>query len=178
LNEGLSQGLEFFAQNDRLPLSGNDMRKTIKGVRNFWVGLLFIAFGAVGIFVGQDYSVGAANRMGPGYFPQALSLLLMVLGGLSVIRAFVGQADALSAPRLKPTLLIIGSLFLCAYLLPRAGLIIGLAVMMLMASMASSNFHAEWKKILLLTLGTIVFCALIFVRLLGVSLPLLGSWFS
>jgi hypothetical protein len=69
-------------------------------------------------------------------------------------------------------------LLLCGYLLPRAGLVAALAVSMFTAFVASEKFRAEWKNLLILAFGTIVFSAVVFVRLLGISLPLLGSWFS
>jgi hypothetical protein len=149
----------------------------IKGIKDFWAGVLFMAFGASALVIGWNYSLGTVSRMGPGYFPRMLSILLLVVGAVSVARSFFVAREELPAFAPKPALLIIGSLVASGYLLPRAGLIVGLAVLMLGAGAASEKFRAEWKKMVLLTAVSIVFCAVVFVRLLGISLPLVGSWF-
>jgi hypothetical protein len=149
----------------------------IKGSKDFWSGIIFVAFGVAALVMGRDYSLGTVSRMGPGYFPRMLGILLIVVGAVSVVRAFFVAREELPAFSLKPTLLVIGSLSLSAFLMPRAGLIIALVVLMLGSAAASENFRTEWKKMVLLTAVTIVFCAIVFVRLLGISLPLVGSWF-
>jgi hypothetical protein len=149
----------------------------IKGTKDFWSGVIFMAFGAAALVFGRDFSLGTVSRMGPGYFPRMLGILLVVVGAISVVRAFFVAREELPAFSLKPTLLIVGSLSLSAYLLPRAGLIVGLTVLMLGAGAASEKFRAEWKKMLLLMAVTVGLCAVVFVRLLGISLPLVGSWF-
>ena len=149
----------------------------IKGTKDFWAGAVFVAFGAAALVMAQDYSLGTVSRMGPGYFPRMLSILLMVVGIVSIARSFFVAREELPAFALKPALLVIGALVAAGYLLPRAGLIVGLAVLMLGAAAASDKFRAEWKKLVLLTIVTIAFCAVVFVHLLGISLPLVGSWF-
>jgi hypothetical protein len=149
----------------------------IKGTKDFWAGAVFVAFGAAALVMAQDYSLGAVSRMGPGYFPRMLSILLIVVGGVSIVRSFFVAREQLPAFALKPALMVIGALVACGYLLPRAGLVVGLAVLMLGAAAASEKFRAEWKKLVALTIVTIVFCAVVFVHLLGISLPLVGSWF-
>ena len=154
------------------------MLRIIKGSKDFWAGIIYIAFGLTGAIVGRDYSVGTTNQMGPGYFPLALSMLLMGVGLICLFRTFTVKAPPLPAFRLKPALLIIGALLLCGYLLPRAGLIFALTALMLIAASASDQFSSQWKKIILLIIGTTVFCVIVFVHLLGLSLPLFGTWFS
>ncbi|MDQ2079411.1 tripartite tricarboxylate transporter TctB family protein [Xanthobacteraceae bacterium Astr-EGSB] len=150
----------------------------IKGTKDFWAGAVFVAFGAAALMMAQSYSLGIVSRMGPGYFPRMLSILLMVVGGVSIVRSFFVAREALPAFALRPALVVIGSLVACGYLLPRAGLVIALSVLMFGAASASEKFRAEWKKLILLTAATIAFCAIVFVQLLGISLPLVGSWFG
>jgi hypothetical protein len=149
----------------------------IKSPKDFWAGVLYLVFGGVALIIGRDYSLGTALRMGPGYFSIVLSIMLMAIGSVVFIRSFLVRDDALPPLALKATILVIGSVLLCSYLLPRAGLIVALTVLMLGAAAASRKFRSEWKRMLLLTIGTIIFCILVFVYLLGVPLPLLGVWF-
>ena len=52
----------------------------IRHPKDFFAGLLFIAFGIAAIAIGSNYPLGTAARMGPGYFPRILGILLIALG--------------------------------------------------------------------------------------------------
>ena len=45
---------------------------TIRAPKDFWSGLMFIAFAAVALLAAGGYSLGSAGKMGPGYFPLLL----------------------------------------------------------------------------------------------------------
>jgi len=57
--------------------------------KDFWAGLMFIAFGVAFMLVSQNYAMGNAVRMGPAYFPTVLGGLLAVLGAVVLFRGFV-----------------------------------------------------------------------------------------
>ena len=48
--------------------------------KRFLAGLMFLAIGAVAIWMAQDYPIGSALRMGPGYFPIVLSGIMILFG--------------------------------------------------------------------------------------------------
>ena len=52
----------------------------IRHPKDFYAGLLFVGFGVAAIVIGSNYPLGTAARMGPGYFPRMLGILLIVLG--------------------------------------------------------------------------------------------------
>ncbi len=52
------------------------MVKMIRNPRDFYAGLLFVAFGAVALVIVQAYAIGTAARMGPGYFPRLFGIML------------------------------------------------------------------------------------------------------
>ena len=58
---------------------------SIRNPRDFWAGLLFIGIGVFAIAVGTNYQLGSAARMGPGYFPRILGILLLILGTLITV---------------------------------------------------------------------------------------------
>ncbi len=59
--------------------------------KDFWAGLMFIAFGLGFMFVSRNYAMGNAVRMGPAYFPTVLGGMLAVLGAVVFLRAFVSK---------------------------------------------------------------------------------------
>ena len=48
--------------------------------RDFFAGLFYIVIGASGWYMALDYPFGSALRMGPGYFPIVLSVIMIVFG--------------------------------------------------------------------------------------------------
>src|SRR5688500_20192963 len=52
-------------------------------------GVVFIAIGLAFALIGQTYTLGTTGRMGPGYFPTVLGVILVVLGGAIVVQAFL-----------------------------------------------------------------------------------------
>ncbi len=59
--------------------------------KDFWAGVMFIAFGLGFMLVAQNYAMGNAVRMGPAYFPTMLGGILAVLGVAIFLRAFVSK---------------------------------------------------------------------------------------
>jgi hypothetical protein len=59
--------------------------------KDFWAGLMFIAFGLGFMFVSRNYAMGNAVRMGPAYFPTVLGGMLAVLGAAVLVRGFVSK---------------------------------------------------------------------------------------
>ena len=61
--------------------------------KDFWAGLMFVAFGLAFMWKAQDYAMGTSVRMGPAYFPTMLGGLLAILGAVVLFRAFVSKID-------------------------------------------------------------------------------------
>lgn len=56
------------------------MEARVKPKRETWAGVTMIGIGLIVIFESMSYNIGDAARMGPGYFPLLLGILLGVLG--------------------------------------------------------------------------------------------------
>jgi len=59
----------------------------IKSQRDFFAGLMFTIVGIAFAWGATTYSVGTGARMGPGYFPLMLGILLGVLGIIVIFTA-------------------------------------------------------------------------------------------
>jgi hypothetical protein len=77
----------------------------------------------------------------------------------------------------KAGFLVILATVLFGVLINRAGLIIALLALVLVSAAASEKFRFEWKAAAGLFV-LIAFCALVFVKGLGVPMPLIDTWFG
>lgn len=137
-------------------------------------GLLFIAFGIGFLFVGRDYAFGTARAMGPGYFPWVLSILLIVLGAIIVLfeRSSVERAETPISYR--ALFLIPLSVVLFAFSVRGAGLVPAVLLSVMLCSFASPRLN--WRAALLLAVVLAVVSGAIFVKGLGLPIPLVGPW--
>ena len=152
------------------------MSQLIRNVKDFWTGVIYIAFGSAAIIISRDYGMGTAVKMGPAYFPTILSVLLISIGVVSLTRSFLKSGSPVGTLAIKGLVLITASIILFGLIVRGAGLIIALPVLVIVSSYASNRFR--WQYALVLAAGLTVFCILIFQKGLGVPLSILGSWFG
>jgi len=139
----------------------------IQSQKDLFSGLLFTVVGAAFAAGATGYHVGDSARMGPGYFPLMLGILLAVLGLVVIASALtVKTADGEPVGRAawRPLLLIIGANLVFGVLLgglpsiglPAMGLIIAIYALTVIASMAGPHFALRPTLILatILALGS------------------------
>ena len=146
----------------------------IRSAKDFWSGLIYICLGSSAMIIARDYSMGTAVKMGPAYFPTILGGLLVLIGTISLIRSFVVTGTPISAFAFKGLFLIVGSTLLFGFLVRGAGLIVALPLLVIASAYASERFR--WKPTMVMALGLTLFCILVFIKGLGVPLPIVGSW--
>ena len=81
----------------------------IRHPKDFWSGVLFMAIGLFAIFYGMKYTLGSAARMGPGYFPRILGILLILIGAILTLRSFRLEGPPLPRWKWRPTVVVLGS---------------------------------------------------------------------
>src|SRR5690606_24798392 len=84
----------------------------IRDPKDFWSGVMFLVFGLSAVLIGQDYEMGSAGRMGPGYFPVVLGGMLSLIGLVSVVRSFFHQGEGLGRFALKEAFLVLFAVLL------------------------------------------------------------------
>jgi hypothetical protein len=146
----------------------------IRSEKEFWAGLIYIFFGASAIIVGRDYPMGTAFRMGPAYFPTILGGLLVVIGAVAVIRSFVVAGAPIGRFAIRGLLFVSVSIFLFGFLVRGLGLAVALPVLVIVSAYASTKFR--WGPMLIIAIGVTVFCVVVFLKGLGIPLPVLGPW--
>ena len=65
----------------------------IKSQKDFFSGVLFMGVGVAFALGAGNYSVGTGARMGPGYFPLMLGILLAVLGIVITFQSLVVETE-------------------------------------------------------------------------------------
>jgi Tripartite tricarboxylate transporter TctB family len=148
----------------------------IQSTKDFWSGLIYIFFGLSAIVIAREYGMGTALKMGAAYFPTLLGGLLIIIGGISVIRGFVIRGAPVGAFAFKGLLMVVGATLLFGLTVRGVGLAIALPVSVILSAAASSRFG--WKPTMLIAAGLTLFCVLVFVKGLGIPLPVIGPWFG
>lgn len=131
----------------------------IKSEKDLLSGLVFIAVGIAFAVGANSYKVGDAARMGPGYFPMLLGILLAILG---VVVAFIALTveteggDKFGSIAWKPLFFIILANLVFGALLgglpsigfPAFGLIVAIYALVFLAAMAGEEF--KFKEVIVL----------------------------
>lgn len=147
----------------------------IRGQRDFGIGVIYFALGLAGFIIALRYNFGTAGRMGPGYFPTIISSLLIVFGVITIGRGILRNGSPIDGINWKGVALITLSVCAFGYLLERAGLIVALAILILLSAAASERFRFESRATLGLV-AMVAFCIIVFVKGLGLPMPLIGEW--
>lgn len=65
----------------------------IKSQKDFFSGVMFCVVGGAFAFGATKYSIGQGARMGPGYFPLLLGVILAILGAIILFKSLVVETE-------------------------------------------------------------------------------------
>ncbi len=145
----------------------------IRNQKDFGAGLMYMVIGLFFTYMATQYSMGTPAKMGPGYFPFWLGLVMTALGLVILIKSLGAKAAIEKVPAFNWRVigLITGSVVLYGVLLPIMGFIVAVFVLVFLSASASHEFH--WKGTLINAIFLIVFTYLVFVVGLKLQFPLL-----
>jgi hypothetical protein len=115
----------------------------IRHQKDFIAGLMFAAIGIAAIVISSNYPLGTAARMGPGYFPRILGILLIVLGAILSLRALRLNGPPLPGWPWRPTVVVLGSVILFGAIVQTVGVAISTIILIVAASAASHEFRPK-----------------------------------
>ena len=142
--------------------------------KDFLAGSLFFVAGAIFFWVGRDYGMGTGRRMGPGYFPTVLSVLLMLIGAGVLLTALRSKEQAAGLAWRGFVAVIVGTVVF-GVLIRDGGILIAVAALVLIS--AAGNPQSRWLPMGGLAIGMAVFCWAVFIKMLGLPIPVIGPWF-
>ena len=142
----------------------------IRSPKDFWAGVLFVSLGIAAIVISDNYKLGTAARMGPGYFPLILGILLIVLGAIIALRGVRINGEAIPAWKWRPLLVVLGSVVMFGMIVPTLGVLISTVLLIVAASAASHEFRP--KEALIIGVGLAVLSVGVFIIGLKLILPI------
>ncbi len=144
----------------------------IRNHRDFWSGAMFLVLGVLFAVLSQSYRMGTPARMGPGFFPTMLGALLALLGAAIVWQSLGqrGREERVGAFGWRETLLVLLAIGLFAAALPRLGLVVAVALLIVVSALASHEF--SWKETIASLAALLVLSTLVFVKGLELQIAL------
>lgn len=139
------------------------MKIKINNEQDFGAGLFYLVVGAFFLYYGIDYRMGEAARMGPGYFPVWLAIIMMFIGLALCIRAMWtgGKPAQIEARDYKVMALITAGVCAFGFLLNILGLYLSIVALVFIVSLASHEF--TWRGMIGTAIFLVVLCWAIFI---------------
>jgi predicted outer membrane lipoprotein len=159
----------------------------IKSEKDFFSGLMFLVVGIAFAWGATTYNIGEGARMGPGYFPLVLGILLAGIGAFTIFESLVVETEdgePVGSIAWKPLGFIIGSNVVFGILLggipklgiPAMGLIVAIYALTFIANMAGEE-HSH-KEVAILATILAIGNYLAFIVLLKLQFPVWPSFIT
>lgn len=152
----------------------------IKSRKDFYSGLMFLIVGCAFAFGATSYTIGTSARMGPGYFPMLLGVIMAILGAVVLVLSLIVETpdgDPVGKFAWKPIIFVLGAnlafgILLCGLPsigLPSFGMIAAIFALTILSSAAGDEF--KWVEVLILSTILSVLSYLAFILLLQLQMP-------
>jgi hypothetical protein len=133
-------------------------------------GVVFVLFGTLAFIVAQRYPAGVLLDMGPGYFPRALSALLVLLGLGVMARGLRTARGGAALWAFRPLTILTLSIVLFGLLVERIGLVPAMIILIFTSSAAGREFRL--REVMVLAALMCLFSVAVFVWGLNMNFPL------
>ena len=152
----------------------------IKSQKDFFSGLMFLVVGGAFAIGAYSYGMGDGARMGPGYFPRMLGILMAILGSVILFKSLTvatPEGDKIGSWAWKPVFFILTANLAFGVLLgglpsiglPAMGMVAAIFALTIISSLADSHF--KLKSVLILSTILAIGSYLAFIVLLKLQIP-------
>ena len=142
------------------------MRKFRPG-KDFFAGLLYIAFGSAAVAIGRGYALGTAARMGPGYFPVLVGAVLVIVGLVVAARGVLAKSERVQRLMIAPLALVLAAVLLFAATIEKLGLVVAVLAVVVVGYLA----NARWRPLELVLLAGLLTATSVLIFYYGLKLP-------
>jgi hypothetical protein len=144
-----------------------------RSAKDILAGLTFIGLGLAFAVGATAYDIGDPVRMGPGFFPLVIGVLLAILGGV-IVATRSADEEPITAPPWRAAGLIMGGIVVFGLTVRGLGLLPAIFLTALLTALASRQTSPIGA--LLLAAALTLISVAIFVVALSLRLPLVGPW--
>jgi Tripartite tricarboxylate transporter TctB family len=141
----------------------------VKSPQDLGAGLVFLAIGIAGLYFGRELAFGTSARMGPGYFPILLSVLIIAVGLVVGFKGLTIEGPPVEKVQLRPISFIVAAILIFGFLIESVGL--ALTAILLTVFAAYARPEVKLRETMLLGVGLALFTVVVFVYVLGQALP-------
>ena len=145
----------------------------IRGPKNFLAGLLFVGLAIVFAYEALLLPLGTVSRMGPGYLPLSLAVILGGLGLAVIVTSLRFQGGTLSGLEWRGFLLVTVAIVAFGVTINRLGFIPSVVISVGLCILAGKGFRPVTALALIAFL--LVFCWGVFILGLGLPVRLFGG---
>ena len=143
--------------------------------KDLLAGALFVGFGLAFALTSATYDIGTPLRMGPGFYPLVIGVVLVVLGVAIAVKGFVAaEGGDIGIVPWKALALLLGAILFFGFTVRDLGLVPALFVTVLLAGLAGRGARLVPSVVIAASLTAL--SVLIFVYVLQLRLPLFGPW--
>lgn len=144
------------------------MKHLITNPRDFWAGVMFVGVGAMFAGIAYTYKLGTAARMGPGFFPFYLGLILLGIGVFILLASLKTKGEKIDKFHWIPIFWVLASICVFGVMLKLTGVLFAGVALVVGSSLGSGEFKT--REVAWLAIGLSIFCAAAFVG--GLKLPI------
>ena len=134
---------------------------------DFWAGVMFVAFGAAAIYISRDYPMGSATRMGPGYFPHYLGILMMIVGAIVGIKGLFKPGERIGPWGFRAIVALGLGIVLFGLTIEIIGFVPSLAILIVFSTLAGRDF----RLLEVIALLVVLIAGAVGVFIYGIGLP-------
>jgi hypothetical protein len=150
------------------------MKLEFRSNKDFWAGMMFFLTGAGAILMARHYPFGSTLRMGPGYFPVVLSVILIAFGLYVMLRGLRKNEKIQGNWSIRALIVLPFSMALFGILMDLAGFIPALIALCFVSAASGKEF--KFKEVLLMTIFLGVLSVAMFIWGLGLPYPLINKF--
>ena len=141
----------------------------LKNPKDFWSGVMFalIGFSFAIIVKVFEYPMGTGSRMGPGYFPYVLGIIMGVIGIVIIVQAWISEGAPVAKFAWRPLFWVLLAFVIFGLIAKVAGLVISIVILVIVASYGGHEHR--WKEAVISSV--ILAAASVGIFVYGLKLP-------
>ncbi len=142
----------------------------LKSSSDLGAGILLVVIPLAFLMAGKNLEHGTLFNMGPGQFPRYVAVLALLIGMVLIGKGIMAENVALPRLAFRPLACVLASVAFFGFAIDTLGLPLTAIFTVVLASLAAPKL--KWRHIAMLSVGMSIFVSLVFVKALGLPIPL------